>query len=242
MCGSASTTRARASCWACGAVGAVPAGAQHGVQAVRAVRAAQPAPTASSAARSSSSVGAGRGDRAGCRGAVPRKTWCSWVTRTTWRRSRPASRSATGTPPTVTVPVPGRSMPASSRPRVDLPAPDGPTRASRSPGPHGQVDAVQHVAAAVVGVAHAGDLDPVVGRRAARGRARPAGRGASPSTRANDGAAALQLLDPHQDRVQRLRQLAQVERRGDDRAQARAAPCACSTPADQQHRRRPART
>ena len=39
-----------------------------------------------------------------------------------------------GTPPTVTVPGAGRSMPASSLPRVDLPAPEGPTTASRSPG------------------------------------------------------------------------------------------------------------
>ena len=39
------------------------------------------------------------------------------------------------TPPTVTSPVRGGWMPASSRPSVDLPAPDGPTMASRSPAP-----------------------------------------------------------------------------------------------------------
>ena len=38
-------------------------------------------------------------------------------------------------------------MPASSRPSVDLPAPDGPTIAIRSPTPTDEVDAVQHVAA-----------------------------------------------------------------------------------------------
>ena len=43
-------------------------------------------------------------------------------------------RSVTGTPPRLTTPCRGASIPASSRARVDLPAPDGPTMASRSPG------------------------------------------------------------------------------------------------------------
>ena len=38
------------------------------------------------------------------------------------------------TSPTFTEPERGSSMPASSRPSVDFPAPDGPTMASRSPG------------------------------------------------------------------------------------------------------------
>ncbi|RNL73842.1 cytochrome P450 [Streptomyces sp. I6] len=65
---------------------------------------------------------------------VPRNTWYSWVTRMTrWRRTSGGS-SVRATPPRVTVPRPGLSIPARSRPRVDLPAPEGPTTASRSPG------------------------------------------------------------------------------------------------------------
>ena len=65
---------------------------------------------------------------------VPTKTWCSWVTSATSPRSCSSSRSTIRTPPTSTRPERGPSMPASSRPRVDLPAPEGPTMASRSPG------------------------------------------------------------------------------------------------------------
>ena len=64
--------------------------------------------------------------------SVPTKTWCSWVTSATWPAGRPAAArqpdAADGHRP-----VRGAWMPASSRPRVDLPAPDGPTIASRSP-------------------------------------------------------------------------------------------------------------
>ncbi len=63
-----------------------------------------------------------------------RETWCSCVTSTTCRRSSSGGRSAMGTPPTVTDPVSGRSTPAINRARVDLPAPERPTTASRSPG------------------------------------------------------------------------------------------------------------
>ena len=62
MCGSASTTRASASCWACDAVRTATAGAQFGVQAVRQLP-TQSAPTAASAARNSSSRGGGCGDQ-----------------------------------------------------------------------------------------------------------------------------------------------------------------------------------
>jgi hypothetical protein len=45
----------------------------------------------------------------------------------------PSGRSTSGTSPTVTAAPLGGWMPASMRPSVDLPAPDGPTMASRSP-------------------------------------------------------------------------------------------------------------
>ena len=59
-------------------------------------------------------------------------------------------------------------MPASSRPSVDLPAPDGPTMAIRSPTPTRQVDAVQHVAALDVGEPHVVGVELLADRLARR--------------------------------------------------------------------------
>ena len=91
------------------------------------------ASTAASAARSSSSVEPTRASRR-LSASVPTKTCCSWVTSATSRRSVSSVRSTSRTPPTSTRPVRAGWIPASRRPSVDLPAPDGPTTATRSPG------------------------------------------------------------------------------------------------------------
>ena len=59
-------------------------------------------------------------------------------------------------------------MPASSRPSVDLPAPDGPTMAIRSPDADVEVDAVQHVAALDVGEPHVVGVELLAVRLARR--------------------------------------------------------------------------
>ncbi len=143
------------------------------------------APTTASAAHSSSSPASGAAIRRLSR-TDPRKTWCSCVTSTTCRRSRSGSSDATGTPPTVTLPAAGASTPASSRLSVVLPAPDGPTTASRSPGV--TVRSTPRSTSPPPSYAY---RTPVTSIRSSAGSGaspRPAARGARarPSTRAND--------------------------------------------------------
>ena len=57
----------------------------------------------------------------------------------------------------------GRSMPAMRRPRVVLPAPDGPDHGQVFAGADVEVDAVQHVGV-VVGVVDVGDHDVLIER------------------------------------------------------------------------------
>jgi hypothetical protein len=83
-----------------------------------------------------------------------------------------------------------------------------------------------------VRIAHAGDLDPVVPRLLRRGGRRGRHRG-QPLHPGERGAAALQLLDPDQEAVQRPGQLPQIEHRGTDRAEADPA-VDVEQPADQQ--------
>ena len=133
VCGSSSTSRASATSWAWAGLSSrwpeptivsIPSGSPS-TQAS--------APMASIASRIVSSEAPGRPRRT-LSATVPTNTWCSWVTRATWRRSSSSVRSVSDTPPTVTLPEVGGLMPASIRPSVDLPDPEGPTTASRSPG------------------------------------------------------------------------------------------------------------
>ena len=177
------------------------------------------APTASSAARSSSSVAPGAatirlsaqrlaedvvllGDQHDLR-AQP----LGGRGRRSGRRRRSPCRYAAGRPR------------RAAGPSVDLPAPDRPDDRQPLARPHREVDAVQHVAALVVGVPHAATRSirssagfGVVHRSGSSQPARPSHPG-------ERGAAALQLLDPHQHDVQRRDQLPQVERGRDHRAQ-----------------------
>ena len=134
VCGSASTSRASASCCACAGVSGWPpapttvssssGSASHPVERVdrreRVDAAARPSRSGRASRRFSASV--------------PTKTCCSCVTSATSCRSVSSGRSTSRTPPTSTRPSRGGWMPASRRPSVDLPAPDGPTTATRSPG------------------------------------------------------------------------------------------------------------
>ena len=65
--------------------------------------------------------------------------WNDWNTMPTWRPRKRASASSSSrprsSPATATVPVSGRSSPAATISRVDLPEPDGPTRPTASPVP-----------------------------------------------------------------------------------------------------------
>ena len=117
------------------------------------------ASTAARAARISSSVAPGGAARARFSRRVPTKTWCSWVTSATCPRRSASGSSTRPTPPTVTEPVRGGWMPASSRPRVDLPAPEGPDHGEPGARFDVEVDAVQHVAAVDVGEADVGGVD-----------------------------------------------------------------------------------
>ena len=109
-------------------------------------------------------------------------------------------------------------MPASSRPSVDLPAPDGPTMAIRSPTADVEVDAVQHVAAVDVGEPDVVGVDPLVRRlRAADvavvGDVRDAEQ---PGQRRRTD---LELVEDADDPVDRVDQHLHIERRGRDVAE-----------------------
>ncbi|MGX1492735.1 hypothetical protein RKD41_004994 [Streptomyces tendae] len=128
----------------------------------------------------------------------------------------------------------GASTPASSRLSVDFPAPDGADDREAFAGAHRQIDAAEDLAAPVVGVPHTGHVDPVAvrGRTGPVRRLRGTGQPLHPGER---GAAALQLLHPHQDLVQRAGHLLEVQRRRDHRAQADRA-ARVQGPAGQQDR------
>ena len=117
--------------------------------------------------------------------------------------------------PSRCVPVRGRCSPASSRPRVDLPAPDGPTMAMPLPGCDVEVDAVQHVATLAVAEADVAGDD--LGRRRAR---RVVGLRVGHLVHAEQPGerrlAHLQLVVPHEDQVDRLDEHLGVQHRGGD--------------------------
>ena len=113
------------------------------------------------------------------------KMWCSWVTSATWRRNIGNGMLASATSPTMTEPLRGASMPANSRPIVDLPAPEGPTMASRSPGRIVSESPFKHVEARPVGVADVVHRDGLVaGSRPSVGRSSRTTE--TPTRRAND--------------------------------------------------------
>ena len=159
---------------------------------------------------------------AGCRVAVPTKTWCSWVTSATWPRR---SSSGSSTSADAADRRPSRCA-AGGCPRAAGRAstcrrPDGPTIASRSPGLDVEVDAVQHVAALDVGEADVRrrrcSLAVGLARRSA---SRSSGTSATPSSRASEARADLELVEPREQPVDRVDELLHVERRGGDLARA----------------------
>ncbi|CPU67098.1 Uncharacterised protein [Mycobacteroides abscessus] len=133
MCGSSSTRRASASCCACAGVSTCPPDPTV-VARPSGSDSAHPRASTASSASSSSPSSASPFARRRLSASVPTNTWCSCVTSATSRRRSSSGRSTSRTPPERTEPAVGGWMPASMRPRVDLPAPDGPTTASRSPG------------------------------------------------------------------------------------------------------------
>ena len=96
MCGSASTSRARASCCACAGVTARPPDPTSvSSPSGRACTHAR----ASTASQRVAQLAARRrpgGPAAGCRATVPTKTWCSWVTSTTCPRRSSSGSSTSG--------------------------------------------------------------------------------------------------------------------------------------------------
>ena len=138
VCGSATTSRASATCWACAGVSwccpdPTVVDRPSGSRSIQSV-----APTAPSASRTSWSSLSSLASTMFSR-RLPTNTWCSWVTRATSVRRTGSGSFVASTPPMRTVPSRGALMPASSRPSVDLPEPDGPTIASRSPGSRSSV-------------------------------------------------------------------------------------------------------
>ena len=84
------------------------------------------------AARTSSSVAPGRPIRT-FSSTVPWNRWPSWGPTTIRSRSEANDARRRSTPPYDTVPDPGSYIRAMSLASVDLPAPVGPTSATRSP-------------------------------------------------------------------------------------------------------------
>ncbi len=89
------------------------------------------------------------------------KSWSSgsWKTTPTRRRISLRFCLSTGIPETLTVPAPAVRIPLRCSTSVVLPAPLGPSRATRSPLVHVQVDAEERLVAVGVGVGEAADLE-----------------------------------------------------------------------------------
>ncbi|EMF01741.1 2-polyprenyl-6-methoxyphenol hydroxylase-like oxidoreductase [Streptomyces mobaraensis NBRC 13819 = DSM 40847] len=106
VCGSARTSRASAICWAWAGVRARPPEPTSVSSPFSSARAHSSASTTFSAAHSSSSPAP---DRASSRlsRSEPTKTWCSWLTSATCRRTRSVGIRDSSAPPRVTVPEPG---------------------------------------------------------------------------------------------------------------------------------------
>ena len=130
--GSSSTMRARAICCASAGLSSLPPEPTF-VSMPSGRSNTQPASTASSASRICASVASSRANR---RLSVtePTNTWCSWVTSETTACRSFSGMRVTAAPPILTAPDDGGLIPATSRPSVDLPAPEGPTIARVSPG------------------------------------------------------------------------------------------------------------
>ena len=79
-------------------------------------------------------------------------------------------------------------MPASRRPSVDLPAPDGPDHGDPLAGADVEVDAVQHVAALDVGEPHVLGVELLADAAARPVTSRSSGTSPTPSSRASDAA------------------------------------------------------
>ena len=126
-------------------------------------------------------------------------------------RSVSSGRSTRRTPPTSTRPTRGGWMPASRRPSVDLPAPDGPTTATRSPGFRSRSMPCSTSRSVDVRVAHVlRDQLLVVGRLVGR---RAVGRHARDADEARERRRAdLDLVEPRDQPVDGVGELHDVER------------------------------
>ena len=133
VCGSATTSRASAICWAWAGV-SLDCPEPSTVSSLRGSRDTQSQASTVRSASITTSSGESSRARMMLSRTLPTKTWCSWVTSATSVRSTSSGSAVSSTPPTVTDPVRGPLIPASNRPSVDLPDPLGPTIASRSPG------------------------------------------------------------------------------------------------------------
>ena len=221
VCGSASTSRASATCWAWAARERAAAGADHRVEARRAARRTQSsASTAASAPRISVVAGAGlRGQREVLAQRARRRRGAPGSPARRGRAGRPAAARSGPTPPTVTEPVRGGWMPASSRPSVDLPAPDGPTIAIRSPTPTDRSMPCRTSRPSTYEnrTSSASSFSPT-GSRAAD--LRSSGTCATPSSRASDAAPTWSSSRIDDDPVDRVDEHLHVERRRGDVARA----------------------
>ena len=179
MCGSASTSRASASCCVCAGVSGAPPAPTIVSRPSGSASAHSVASTASSASSSSSSDEPARASRR-FSASVPTKTCCSWVTSATSWRSVSSSRSTSCTPPTSTRAGPrrvdAREQPAERRLACAGGADDRDALARLEV----ELDPVQHVAPGDVRVAHVVRPEPVVVRLLARRRR---GRAARPRSR-----------------------------------------------------------
>ena len=109
-------------------------------------------------------------------------------------------------------------MPASSRPSVDLPAPDGPDHGDPLADPDVEVDAVQHVAPVDVGEPHVLGVELLAGGSRA-GDLAVVGHLGDAEQPGQRGRAHLQLVEDRDDPVDRVDQHLHVERRRGDLAQ-----------------------
>ena len=176
VCGSASTSRASASCCACALGQPVAAGPDDRVEPARQPQRPHPGVDGGRARRAGVARRLGPGqaqvvlERAdedvvllGHEGDLRRAAGPARGRRVARRRRRRD-------------PSRGPSMPAMSRPSVDLPAPDGPTIASRSPGHEVEGDAAAARRDRRGRIADVLDLEVGVARLLARRRCGPAAR------------------------------------------------------------------
>ncbi len=218
--GSASTIRARATCWACAAVSLWWPSPTTVSRPSGSATTQRSAPTTVSAACRSSSPASGR-TRSRSSRKVPLNTCTSWVTTPTRCRSCTGSSSADrSTPPIDTMPVGGREHPAEDGGQGGLAGPALPHHGQRASGRHPYVHAVQHRLTLDVGVRDPGTPP---GPPTSAGRAAPRrrdGQVGDPDQSGERRARRLDVVERHQQRAQRSEQPVEQQRRSRHRAHA----------------------